>query len=249
LEKVLRYSIPLLLLYAFLFFINKDFDIYFSCIFFDGTFVQKGDNLATFIYDSVDYLSIFLILFLSVSFFYEVLKKRSLVVGLDKKGILFILTFLVFANGVVINKTLKEFSGRARPSKIVEFGGTQNYTPPVLKAYECNNHNCSFSSGHSGMAFSLMVFALFFPLYKNLIFFVALAYGALVSVARVAQGGHFLSDTIFSFFVVIFSMQLLFYLFYREKAPTYYAKNGLFFVIFFIILTFYYLHGYFLEKL
>lgn len=248
-DKVLKNSIWLFAIYLFLFLIHPEIDYRFSAIFFDGTFVEKGSNIETFIYDSVDILSMTLFVVLAILLI-VVLKKGGVYFGIfDKRSLIFLLTFFILTSGIVVNMTLKEFSGRARPSKVVQFGGSQELTPPLLKAYECDNHNCSFSSGHSSLAFGMGVFALLLPLYKNLIFFAALIYGGLVSVARVAQGGHFLSDTIFSFFVVIFSMQLLYYLFYREKAPNYYAKNGLFFVIFFIILTFYYLHGYFLEKL
>ena len=209
-DKVLKNSIWLFAIYLFLFLIHPEIDYRFSAIFFDGSFVEKGANLETFIYDSVDILSIILFLFLGILLIL-VLKNGGVYFGVfDKKSLVFLLTFFILTSGLVVNMTLKEFSGRARPSKVVQFGGDQQLTPPLLKAYECSNHNCSFSSGHSVLAFGIAVFALLFPMYKNRIFFAALFYGILVSIARIAQGGHFLSDTLFSFFTVLFSMQLLF---------------------------------------
>lgn len=245
-EKVLKYSIPFFLLYAFVFLLFPSIDIRFSSLFYDGGFVSKSEPLAGFFYESVNVLNITLLVVLLGLFAYEQFKKKPLIQAINKKAIIFLLSFFVVIGGVVVNNTLKEFSGRARPSKVVEFGGSQEFSPAILKSQACHNHNCSFSSGHSAFAFSMMVFALLFPAFKNRIFGAAALYGVLVSLARIAQGGHFLSDTLFSFFAALFGVQLFYYIFYPDKAPSYYKRNGIFFAYFYLILITYYLHQEFL---
>ena len=60
----------------------------------------------------------------------------------------------------------------------------------------------SFSSGHAAAAFSLLGFALLAKRRRNFWITLALSYGAFVGVARMAAGGHFLSDVVTSFFIV-----------------------------------------------
>jgi lipid A 4'-phosphatase len=64
--------------------------------------------------------------------------------------------FGVFAlgPGLVVNGILKRFWGRARPSAVVEFGGTAQFTPPWQIADQCPK-NCSFVSGEMAGAVAL----------------------------------------------------------------------------------------------
>jgi lipid A 4'-phosphatase len=245
LERFFKNLLPIFFIYIAFFLLFPQVDIYFSKLFMDesGHFVSKEEPITATIYYSVEYVGILLLVALIALFTYESIKKRPLVKELNKKAVLFLMVFFVVANGVIINSTLKELSGRARPSKVIELGGEQQFSPPLIKAYECSNHNCSFSSGHSGFAFSLLVFALLFRKYADRIFLGALLYGVAVSLTRIAQGGHFLSDTIFSLFVVAFSAQLFYYLFYPDRAPAHYKKNGIFFALFYLGLTIYYFFG------
>ncbi|MFP4331772.1 MAG: phosphatase PAP2 family protein [Campylobacterales bacterium] len=244
-ERFLKNLLPIFLVYIAFFLLFPQVDIYFSKLFMDesGHFVPKDAPLTSAIYYSVEYLGITILIVFITFFTYESIKKKPLIKELNKKAILFALAFIVVANGVIINSTLKELSGRARPSKVIELGGEQQFSPPLIKAYECSNHNCSFSSGHSGFAFSMLVFAFIFRKYADKIFFASIIYGLAVSLTRIAQGGHFLSDTLFSFFVAAFSAQLFYYLFYPDRSPSYYRKNGVFFALFYLGLTVYYFFG------
>lgn len=110
----------------------------------------------------------------------------------------FLLTSLALGPGLLVNWLLKEHWGRARPSQIVEFGGQAHYTPPVMMADQCVS-NCSFSSGHGALGFWVIAFALLTPpRWRPYALAAALAFGLLVGFTRIAQGGHFLSDTVFS---------------------------------------------------
>ncbi|HVI51908.1 MAG TPA: phosphatase PAP2 family protein [Candidatus Sulfotelmatobacter sp.] len=115
----------------------------------------------------------------------------------------FLLASLALGPGLLVNWLLKEHWGRARPSQIVEFGGQAHYTPPVMMADQCVS-NCSFSSGHGALGFWVIAFALLAPpRWRPYAVAAALAFGVLVGLTRIVQGGHFLSDTLFSALAVV----------------------------------------------
>jgi len=107
---------------------------------------------------------------------------------------------MVIGPGLLVNSAFKNHWGRPRPSQIVEFGGNQPYSPPWMPtAYE---QGVSFPSGHASMGFYLL--APYF-LYRYRHRGLALAWlasgflgGALMGVMRMAMGGHFLTDVVWS---------------------------------------------------
>ncbi len=110
----------------------------------------------------------------------------------------FLLACLAIGPGVVSNLTFKNNWGRARPSQIVEFGGTKLFTPALQPARECER-NCSFVSGEASSMFMLFFAGAF--LYRRSAgqFITAgVVAGATAGLIRMAQGGHFLSDVIFA---------------------------------------------------
>ena len=122
---------------------------------------------------------------------------------LRRQTAMFLAASLALGPGLIVNVLLKEHWGRARPSQITEFGGTAHYTPPLMMADQCTA-NCSFSSGHGALGFWLIAFALLAPpRWRPLAVGAALTFGVFVGVTRIAQGGHFLSDTVFSALVVV----------------------------------------------
>jgi len=66
---------------------------------------------------------------------------------------IWLFAFLSFAlgPGLLVNGILKNYWGRARPQSVHEFGGTADFTPPVLPADQCAR-NCSFVSGEAAGA-------------------------------------------------------------------------------------------------
>lgn len=129
---------------------------------------------------------------------------------LARRQILFLLLSFAIGPGLLTNAVLKDHWGRARPSAVTEFGGTKTFTPALEPTDQCT-HNCSFVSGHGAMAFSLIGFA-YLPATRRrrlAATTAALAFGAFVSLARIAQGGHFLSDTVFAALVATGTAWLL----------------------------------------
>lgn len=123
--------------------------------------------------------------------------------GITRPVATFITLSLALGPGVLVNLVFKDHWGRARPSQIVEFGGAAHFTPPLMMTDQCAA-NCSFSSGHGALGFWVIAFALLAPpRWRPLAVAAALAFGTMVGVVRIAQGGHFLSDVVFSAILVV----------------------------------------------
>ena len=104
----------------------------------------------------------------------------------------------VLGSGLLVNAGLKEYWGRARPVQVSEFGGKQHFSPPLQPTNQCE-HNCSFVSGHATSGYILMAVGLMGSVAtRRRWLLIGLAWGAVVSLARIAEGGHFLSDTLFA---------------------------------------------------
>ncbi|CAD5370607.1 Phosphoesterase [Rubrivivax sp. A210] len=100
--------------------------------------------------------------------------------------------------GALVNGALKEGWGRARPVAVQEFGGPAHFTPALRPAKQCRT-NCSFVSGHSATGFTLLAVGLLgAPATRRRWLLIGAAAGLLVGGGRMAQGGHFLSDVLFS---------------------------------------------------
>jgi lipid A 4'-phosphatase len=118
-----------------------------------------------------------------------------------KPAFLFLFTMAIGA-GLIVHATLKDHWGRPRPKQTIEFGGTQNfrpfYKPNIMNQPEPSK---SFSCGHCSAGFCFFAFILAGkrmrnkPLYYSGIV-LTLFLGISLSLTRIAQGGHFLSDTL-----------------------------------------------------
>lgn len=115
---------------------------------------------------------------------------------------LFLLLSLLLGPGLVVNTVLKNHSiGRARPHQVEEFGGSSHFTPAFVYSGECQR-NCSFVSGHAAIGFYFI--GLGWLLRSPAGFWAGMLIGTLISLTRIAQGGHFFSDTVFAFWAVYF---------------------------------------------
>ena len=114
---------------------------------------------------------------------------------------------------LIINLIFKNFWGRSRPNDIIEFGGTNNFTPWYQITDQCIN-NCSFVSGDSSVGFTLIVF--YFLIKKKKYLWISLFVGFCLGLIRIMEGGHFISDVVFSS-VIIFIFYPLCYSYYIKK--------------------------------
>jgi lipid A 4'-phosphatase len=111
---------------------------------------------------------------------------------------LFLVLCLAIGPGLTSNVVLKDNWGRARPSQIVDFGGTKQYTPPVTIADQCPR-NCSFVAGEASTVYATFFAGAFiFPWLAGRMFAAGIIGGFLAGLVRMSQGAHFLSDVIFA---------------------------------------------------
>ncbi|WP_415397711.1 phosphatase PAP2 family protein [Sulfurimonas sp. CS5] len=206
----------LLFLVSSLIFVSfPQIDLDIASLFFDGKlFSLNGSWVEGILYHSVRPLIIIFALSSIAIFIYNYVKKKNLL-GINSKAMLFIILFLTIAPALIVNATLKENWGRARPAQTINFGGQKEFTPAFIPS---NQDGYSFSSGHTAAAFSLLGFALLAKRRKRLFISLVLVYGTLVSIARMAAGGHFLSDVVTSFFIVYISTHILYRLIFKEDS-------------------------------
>jgi lipid A 4'-phosphatase len=178
-------------------------DLGFSALFWrpgKGFYLADWPPVQT-LYRSAPYVTGALILFLLAALVLPLLGGPRLL-GADRRAALYLLLALALGPGLVINTGFKDHWGRARPTQIVEFGGTHRFTPALVPSRECER-NCSFSSGHAGLGFYFVSFAFLAPPGRRRGGEVAaLALGAFYGIGRIAQGGHFLSDVVVSGLIV-----------------------------------------------
>jgi membrane-associated PAP2 superfamily phosphatase len=116
---------------------------------------------------------------------------------------------LAIGCGLITNTLLKEYWGRPRPKQIIEFGGSQEYRPFYKPQFNRNLPMTmrSFPCGHCTMGFFFFSLILLGFRYKSKIliylgFLMAVGLGLLLSLSRIAQGGHYLSDVIAAAFIL-----------------------------------------------
>ena len=105
---------------------------------------------------------------------------------------------------LVANAILKNNWGRARPRQVTEFGGTMEFSPALILSDQCKT-NCSFVSGEPSSMFMVFISLAFIIPGKRAIFSIlAVITGSASGIMRIGQGGHFLSDVIFSALFMLF---------------------------------------------
>jgi len=114
------------------------------------------------------------------------------------RAVLFLLMTLALGPGILANSVLKQNWGRPRPIDVVEFKGADPFVAWWDTGGACPA-NCSFIGGEpSGAFWTLAPAALAPPRWRVPAYGAALAFGSVVSVARIAAGGHFFSDVVFA---------------------------------------------------
>lgn len=135
---------------------------------------------------------------------------------LSRKEFFFVAGSFALGPGLIVNALLKEHYGRARPVQVENFGGQAHFTPALQIADQCH-HNCSFTAGDPSVGFALICFALLFPRHGKVLTSFSLLVGAALGLMRIAQGGHFLSDVLFTAFFTLASTIALYWLMFVQQ--------------------------------
>lgn len=112
----------------------------------------------------------------------------------------FLFLLLALGPGLLANTVFKDHWGRPRPRQLEQFGGHMAFHQPWQPGPA--PANASFPAGHPTVAFYMS--APFFVLRKgrrrqaHCWLWGGIAYGVLMGAARIVQGGHFLSDVVWS---------------------------------------------------
>lgn len=127
---------------------------------------------------------------------------------------LFLLTTLILGPGVLVNLILKNNWGRPRPVMVEQFGGDLPYQLVWWPTDLCHS-NCSFVSGEASAGMWLVAAVFVAPVaWRFALLCFVLPLGLILSVNRIAFGGHFLSDTLISWgltLLVIFAVHRFLY--------------------------------------
>jgi lipid A 4'-phosphatase len=198
------FRLVLCALAAALFLLLPQIDLSTSAQFYvpERGFVLKSWAPAAWLCGSVPWVAWGIVLVVGLGALWLLLVGRPLW-RLDRKALCFIALSTALAPGFIVNTVLKDHWGRARPNQIAAFGGTHAFSSAPLPAAQCPR-NCSFPSGHAALGFSLVAFAFLLPAGAGQRGAVAaaLGFGALIGLARIAQGAHFLSDVVYAGFLV-----------------------------------------------
>jgi len=173
-------------------------------------FIYGKEKLVELSFRAVPFISKIWASLCMLALFAKFLSNRTIKETIKSPAIFLIITALL-GPALTVNYLFKENMGRARPREIVEFGGDKIFAAPLEYSTECSS-NCSFSSGHAAMAFYFTALAFLVPAaYQRLTFILASFLGFVVGFGRILQGGHFFSDVLFSFIVIMIINEVIFW--------------------------------------
>jgi membrane-associated PAP2 superfamily phosphatase len=133
---------------------------------------------------------------------------------------------LAIGSGFITHTVFKEMWGRPRPRQIVNFGGNQSFRPfyePQLG--QSPEPSKSFPSGHSTCGFYF--FCIYFlgrrlnkPALAKTGLVISILLGSALSLARIVQGGHFISDIVTAALIMWLTAYFVDYLVYEARFLT-----------------------------
>jgi lipid A 4'-phosphatase len=142
-------------------------------------------------------------------------RRRMLIPG---RAAVLMIAALALGPGLVTNVILKNHWDRPRPIDVTQFGGDEHFVPWWDPRGDCPE-NCSFVAGEPAGAFwTLAPAVLVPPAWRGLATTAALVFGAGIGLVRMAGGGHFFTDVVFSGLFTFLIIWLLHGLMFRWRA-------------------------------
>ena len=156
-------------------------------------------------------------IFVSIlSFFTWIYSRSNKKLAILRPYLLICASTPIIASALLVNVVLKDHTGRPRPREIQQFSGNWEYLPALKTGIPGRGH--SFPCGHCSIAFTLTSGVVFWRLSRKfaiLSLSLGLIYGILMSIARIAQGGHFITDAMWSLGIVWLTLTTLYYFVYQ----------------------------------
>ncbi|HUL57767.1 MAG TPA: phosphatase PAP2 family protein [Anaeromyxobacteraceae bacterium] len=117
-----------------------------------------------------------------------------------RRPALFLVLVVALGPGLLVNVAFKDHYGRPRPREVQELGGREPFLPVWVKGDDAQAK--SFPCGHCSMGFYLSTPYLVLRRRRRktaaAFLLAGVGWGALLGVARMMAGGHFLSDVVWS---------------------------------------------------
>jgi len=127
---------------------------------------------------------------------------------------LFIIIAILLIPAFLVHVVMKETWKRPRPRSTIEFNGNHQFQK-VLIVNDSNFKGRSFPSGHAAAGFILVAGYFLYKgksRRKSLCWLgVGLIFGSVLSFVRIVMGGHFFSDTFWSFVLCWYGSYFLYY--------------------------------------
>ena len=206
-------TLTITLLLSIAFFLFPSLDITVSGLFFgqDGKFIAtESDWFIYFIRKMLLPLLVLLVFFVPIAAVFKQIYFKEKILNIHVREWVYLFSCLIVGTGVVVNSIFKNLWGRARPNDTIQFGGQEPFTIPWLNVDYCST-NCSFVSGDvSFFTLSLAVLIIFNKTSWNTFAYASIF---LISLLRIMEGDHFLSDTVMSFiitYVIIMGLKDIF---------------------------------------
>lgn len=130
--------------------------------------------------------------------------------------VLFLVSTLALGPGLLVNAVFKEHWHRPRPLQVVEFGKDKVYVDWWNPGGTCER-NCSFAAGEpASAAWTFAPAMLTPPPWRAAAFAAASIFTLVISFARMAAGGHFFSDVVFSVLMTLTVILLMHRIIFRR---------------------------------
>lgn len=134
-----------------------------------------------------------------------------------RRTLVYLFAVLALGPGLLVNAVFKEHWDRPRPRDVVQFGGTEQFSPALVVGEGCES-NCSFVSGDASLGFALAALGFAFARWRRRLLALGIVAGASLGLVRIGLGAHFLSDIYYAGIFVLLVAALLHRVMFPEEA-------------------------------